>query len=289
MRKYYITENKTTKSLFQKINLKVKVKELFLEALCLILLGLTIYLCFRNYSLSKQLSRYQPKPNATTVNLVTDANKKYMGSSKQETLIQSTKDKFSLAPDYSGYLNPKNITYWNTNDLDDHYSHKNPVKATLASSSKFDSVNNILFNRNPVSNNKVLSDISFKDLGTYSKDSLVQILFDRNQIQFATYNFQSHSYMTRDYNLDFNRYSYNWNPNSGLTYKRVYPVRILPYVGTSYKLFNKEFHIGTGIIISTNRLDYSLEGALEKSIGTHNNIKADIEIGIRYKLNPWLK
>lgn len=289
MRKYYITENKTTKSLFQKINLKVKVKELFLEALCLILLGLTIYLCFRNYSLSKQLSRYQPKPNATTVNLVTDANKKYMGSSKQETLIQSTKDEFSLAPNYPGYLNPKNITYWNTNDLDDHYSHKNPVKAKLASSSKFDSVNNILFNRNPVSNNKVLSDISFKDLGTYSKDSLVQILFDRDQIQFATYNFQSHSYITRDYNLDLSRYSYNWNPNSGLTYKRVYPVRILPYVGTSYKLFNKEFHIGTGIIISTNRLDYSLEGALEKSIGTHNNIKADIEIGIRYKLNPWLK
>ena len=289
MRKYYITENKTTKSLFQKINLKVKVKELFLEALCLILLGLTIYLCFRNYSLSKQLSRYQPKPNATTVKLVTDANKKYMGSSKQETLIQSTKDKFSLAPDYSGHLNPKNITYWDAKDFDDHYSHKNPVKAKLASSSKFDSVNNILFNRNPVSNNKVLSDISFKDLGTYSKDSLVQILFDRNQIQFATYNFQSHSYITRDYNLDFSRYSYNWNPNSGLTYKRVYPVRILPYVGTSYKLFNKEFHIGTGIIISTNRLDYSLEGALEKSIGTHNNIKADIEIGIRYKLNPWLK
>lgn len=289
MRKYYITENKTTKSLSQKINLKVKVKELFLEALCLILLGLTIYLCFRNYSLSKQLSRYQPKPNATTVKLVTDANKKYMGSSKQETLIQSTKDKFSLAPDYSGHLNPKNITYWDTKDFDDHYSHKNPVKAKLASSSKFDSVNNILFNRNPVSNNKVLSDISFKDLGTYSKDSLVQILLDRNQIQFATYNFQSHSYITRDYNLDLSRYSYNWNPNSGLTYKRVYPVRILPYVGTSYKLFNKEFHIGTGIIISTNILDYSLEGALEKSIGTHNNIKADIEIGIRYKLNPWLK
>ena len=289
MRKYYITENKTTKSLFQKINLKVKVKELFLEALCLILLGLTIYLCFRNYSLSKQLSRYQPKTNDTTVKLVTNADKKYMGSSKQETLIQSTKDKFSLAPDYSGHLNPKNITYWNTNDFNDRSNHKNPVNATLASSSKFDSVNNISLNQAAVNSSKVLSDISFKDLGIYSNDSLVQILFDRNQIQLASYNFQSHSFITRNYNLDFNKYSYNWNPNSGLTYKRVYPVRILPYVGTSYKIFNKEFHIGTGIMISTYRLDYSLEGALEKSIGTHNNIKADIEIGIRYKLNPWLK
>lgn len=267
----------------------IRIKELFLEALCLILLGSTIYLCFRNYSLSKQLSRYKPKPNTTTVKLVTNASKKYMGSSKQETTVQSTKDKFSLAPDYSGYLNPKNITYWNTNDFNDRYNHHNHINATFASSSKFDSVNNIHFN--PISENssRVLTDISFKDLGTYSKDSLVQILFDRNSIQFASFNFQSNTYVTRDYNLDLNRYSYNWNPNSGLTYKRVYPVRILPYVDTSYKIFNKELHIGTGIMISTNRLDYSLEGALEKSIGTHNNIKADIEIGIRYKLNPWLK
>lgn len=271
--------------------IRIKVKELFLEALCLILLGSTIYLCFRNYSLSKQLSRYQPKPNTTTVKLVTNANKKYMGSSKQETTVQSTKDEFSLAPDYSGYLNPKNITYWNTNDFNDRSNHQSHVNTTFASSSKskFDSVNNISFNPAAVNSSKVLADISFKDLGTYSKDSLVQILFDRNNIQFASYNFQSHTYITRDYNLDLSRYSYNWNPNSGLTYKRVYPVRILPYVDTSYKIFNKELHIGTGIMISTNRLDYSLEGALEKSIGTHNNIKADIEIGIRYKLNPWLK
>lgn len=267
----------------------IRIKELFLEALCLILLGSTIYLCFRNYSLSKQLSRYKPKPNTTTVKLVTNASKKYMGSYKQETTVQSTKDKFSLAPDYSGYLNPKNITYWNTNDFNDRSNHHNHINAKFASSSKFDSVNNIPFNPISENNSRVLTDISFKDLGTYSKDSLVQILFDRNSIQFASYNFQSNAYVTRDYNLDLNRYSYNWNPNSGLTYKRVYPVRILPYVDTSYKIFNKELHIGTGIMISTNRLDYSLEGALEKSIGTHNNIKADIEIGIRYKLNPWLK
>lgn len=267
----------------------IRIKELFLEALCLILLGSTIYLCFRNYSLSKQLSRYKPKPNTTTVKLVTNASKKYMGSSKKETTVQSTKDKFSLAPDYSGYLNPKNITYWNTNDFNNRSNHHSTVNATLASSSKFDSVNNIPFNPISENNSRVLTDISFKDLGTYSKDSLVQILFDRNSIQFASFNFQSNAYVTRDYNLDLNRYSYNWNPNSGLTYKRVYPVRILPYVDTSYKIFNKELHIGTGIMISTNRLDYSLEGALEKSIGTHNNIKADIEIGIRYKLNPWLK
>lgn len=268
-----------------------KVRELILKALCLILLGLTIYLCFRNYSLSKQLSRYQPKLNHTSVKLVTNASKKYMGSSKQETTVQSTKDEFSLAPDYSGYLNPKNITYWNTNDFNDRSNYHRNVNTTLASSSKseYDSVNHIPFNPAAVNSSKVLSDISFKDLGTYSKDSLVQILFDRNNIQFASYNFQSHTYITRDYNLDLSRYSYNWNPNSGLTYKRVYPVRILPYVDTSYKIFNKELHIGTGIMISTNRLDYSLEGALEKSIGTHNNIKADIEMGIRYKLNPWLK
>lgn len=291
MRKYPITKkkNKITQSLFRRINLKDKVKEIFLEALCLILLGSTIYLCFRNYSLSKQLSRYQPKLNHTSVKLVTNASKKYMGSSKQETTVQSTKDEFSLAPDYSGYLNPKNITYWNTNDFNDRSNHQSHVNATLASSSKFDSVNHIPFNPAAVNSSKVLSDISFKDLGTYSKDSLVQILFDRNNIQFASYNFQSHTYITRDYNLDLNRYSYNWNPNSGLTFKRVYPVRILPYIDTSYKIFNKELHIGTGIMISTNRLDYSLEGALEKSIGTHNNIKADIEIGIRYKFNPWLK
>lgn len=269
--------------------IRIKVKELFLEAICLILLGSTIYLCFRNYSLSKQLSRYQPKPNTTTVKLVTNASKKYMGSSKQETTVQSTKDEFSLAPDYSGYLNPKNITYWNTHDFNDRSNHQSHVNTTFASSSKFDSVNNISFNPAAVNSSKVLEDISFKDLGTYSKDSLVQILLDRNNIQFASYNFQSHTYITRDYNLDLSRYSYNWNPNSGLTYKRVYPVRILPYIDTSYKIFNKELHIGTGIMISTNRLDYSLEGALEKSIGTHNNIKADIEIGIRYKFNPWLK
>lgn len=259
-----------------------KGKVLFLEALCSVLFIITIYLCFRNYSLSNRLSRYQPNLNSSVLRIEADKKKKYMGSYKQETLIQSTKDKFSLAPDYSGNLNPGSITFWNIENFRGNGKPKTSVPtAAFADVNLGDSIIPI------DSISKVFGPI--ESFYNFKSDSLVQILFDRKNIQFASYNFQSHSFITRDYPLDLNRYSYNWNPNSGLTYKRVYPVRILPFVESRYNIFNKELNLGTGIMISTNSFDYSLEGALEKSIGTHNNIKADIEIGVRFKLKPWLR
>lgn len=256
-----------------------KGKVLFLEALCSVLFIITIYLCLRNYSLSNRLSRYQPNLNPSVLRIKADKKKKYMGSYKQETLIQSTKDKFSLAPDYSGNLNPRDITFWNAEDFSRRKAKsKNHTAAFTAEGSLEDQIDSIP------------KDFNFiEDFSNFKSDSLVQILLDRKNIQFASYNFQSHNFITMDYPLDLNRYSYNWNPNSGLTYKRVYPVRILPFVESRYNIFNKELNLGTGIMISTNRFDYSLEGALEKSIGTHNNIKADIEIGVRFKLKPWLR
>lgn len=285
MRKYPIPteKNKITKSLLQGFNLKDKAKIIILEILCLILLIITIYLCFRNFSLSNQLSKYQPKLNNTVIKYVANANtdSKYMGKKTQSTSVYTTPNKFREIPAYKGNLNPKNILYWNSGDL---------KKSKLSSSSN---TNKWLTSCNDRDSN--ISKSSFSDtkllenLHNFEKDSLVQILLNRKELKLSSFNSPTSKFRTVSYEIDLNRYSYNWTPSQGLTFKKVYPVQIYPYIRGGYTIFNKEINFGTGINISTYNLDFSLEGCLNNSRGTSKNINTDIRVNLVYKFKSWLR
>lgn len=283
MRKYPIPteKNKITKSLFQRINLKDKAKIIILEILCLILLIITIYLCFRNFSLSNQLSKYQPKLNNTVIKYVANTDSKYMGKKTQSTSVYTTPNKFREIPAYKGNLNPKNILYWNSGDL---------KKSKLSSSSN---TNKWLISCNDRDSN--ISKSSFSDtkllenLHNFERDSLVQILLNRKELKLSSFNSTTSKFRTVSYEIDLNRYSYNWTPSQGLTFKKVYPVQIYPYIRGGYTIFNKEINFGTGINISTYNLDFSLEGCLNNSRGTSKNINTDIRINLVYKFKSWLR
>nr|DAU11012.1 MAG TPA: hypothetical protein [Caudoviricetes sp.] len=283
MWKYPITtrKNKITKSLLQGFNLKDKAKIIILEILCLILLIITIYLCFRNFSLSNQLSKYQPKLNNTVIKYVANTDSKYMGKKTQSTSVYTTPNKFREIPAYKGNLNPKNILYWNSGDL---------KKSKLSSSSN---TNKWLTSCNDRDSN--ISKSSFSDtkllenLYNFEKDSLVQILLNRKELKLSSFNSTTSKFRTVSYEIDLNRYSYNWTPSQGLTFKRVYPVQIYPYIRGGYTIFNKEINFGTGINISTYNLDFSLEGCLNNSRGTSKNINTDIRVNLVYKFKSWLR
>lgn len=283
MRKYPIPteKNKITKSLLQGFNLKDKAKIIILEILCLILLIITIYLCFRNFSLSNQLSKYQPKLNNTVIKYVANTDSKYMGKKTQSTSVYTTPNKFREIPAYKGNLNPKNILYWNSGDL---------KKSNLSSSSN---TNKWLTSCNDRDSN--ISKSSFSDtkllenLHNFEKDSLVQILLNRKELKLSSFNSTTSKFRTVSYEIDLNRYSYNWTPSQGLTFKKVYPVQIYPYIRGGYTIFNKEINFGTGINISTYNLDFSLEGCLNNSRGTSKNINTDIRVNLVYKFKSWLR
>lgn len=283
MRKYPIPteKNKITKSLLQGFNLKDKAKIIILEILCLILLIITIYLCFRNFSLSNQLSKYQPKLNNTVIKYVANTDSKYMGKKTQSTSVYTTPNKFREIPAYKGNLNPKNILYWNSGDL---------KKSKLSSSSN---TNKWLTSCNDRDSN--ISKSSFSDtkllenLHNFEKDSLVQILLNRKELKLSSFNSTTSKFRTVSYEIDLNRYSYNWTPSQGLTFKKVYPVQIYPYIRGGYTIFNKEIDFGTGINISTYNLDFSLEGCLNNSRGTSKNINTDIRVNLVYKFKSWLR
>ena len=283
MRKYPIPteKNKITKSLLQGFNLKDKAKIIILEILCLILLIITIYLCFRNFSLSNQLSKYQPKLNNTVIKYVANTDSKYMGKKTQSTSVYTTPNKFREIPAYKGNLNPKNILYWNSGDF---------KKSKLSSSSN---TNKWLTSCNDRDSN--ISKSSFSDtkllenLHNFEKDSLVQILLNRKELKLSSFNSPTSKFRTVSYEIDLNRYSYNWTPSQGLTFKKVYPVQIYPYIRGGYTIFNKEINFGTGINISTYNLDFSLEGCLNNSRGTSKNINTDIRVNLVYKFKSWLR
>lgn len=283
MRKYPIPteKNKITKSLLQGFNLKDKAKIIILEILCLILLIITIYLCFRNFSLSNQLSKYQPKLNNTVIKYVANTDSKYMGKKTQSTSVYTTPNKFREIPAYKGNLNPNNILYWNSGDL---------KKSKLSSSSN---TNKWLTSCNDRDSN--ISKSSFSDtkllenLHNFEKDSLVQILLNRKELKLSSFNSTTSKFRTVSYEIDLNRYSYNWTPSQGLTFKNVYPVQIYPYIRGGYTIFNKEINFGTGINISTYNLDFSLEGCLNNSRGTSKNINTDIRVNLVYKFKSWLR
>lgn len=254
-----------------------------------ILLGVTIYLCFRNFQLSSQLSRYQPKPNSSIT--VQTISRNSNGKEKvQNTLIESTDAKFQLAPAYSGQLMPNKILYWES---------KIPAAETLTASVILDNSDSTSSSANHAITQlsgqypSYLSGMILPNIGssnwTFSQDSLVQLLLDRKILQLSFYNHGVNKYLSKTYNLDFDQYQYNWTPSIGLTYQKKMMLEVVPYLQMDYEVFNKVISVGTGISFKTRKLDYNIGFSLARYPMVDQMIRPGLEIYTTYKFKKWRK
>ena len=261
------------------------LKDLLKNFAIMFLLVATIYLCFRNYSLGKRLTAYEPKTNPTSVSVVTKTKK--ANSSKeveQETKIQTTEDSFRKVPGYSQTNMPSRILYWGTKDIKSG-SNNLGTQTSENSSSLLDNTN-----RQTLPGNYYFRDFTSTDFGTFSptKDSLVQILFNRNSLRFTSYNKAADIYQSKDYSVDLERYKYNWTLE-GLTRSKTRQLYIQPYTSIKYGIFHKTFSLTPGISFKTRKLDYNFGISINRDQRLNPNIFADVELEVVYKFEKWLK
>lgn len=200
-------------------------------AMVVLLLGFTIYLCFRNYKLNQQLSMLPDKE-----------------------IIQHT-DTIYLRKDflpisYDNLLNPSRILL---------YDYKNPL----------DSQPNITAG----SSDSIISE----------KDSLVQLVIDKNQLTLSFLNQNSGIYSSRLFNIDPNRYKYSWYNGKLTTQEIKSRIRLVPYVYGKYRPFNNLWDLGTGISIETKRFNYKLGINSFYYPKLFSGIKTDLELVVTYK------
>ena len=198
-------------------------------AMIVLLLGFTIYLCFRNYKLNQQLSMLPDKE-----------------------IIQHT-DTIYLRKDflpisYDNLLNPSRILLYN--------SPHSSVSQGLCSTDS--------------------AEIS-------EKDSLVQLVINKNQLTLSFLNQNSGIYSSRLFNIDLNNYKYSWYNGKLTTQEIKSRIRLVPYVYGKYRLFNNLWDLGTGISIETKRFNYKLGINSFYYPRYFSGIKTDLELVVTYK------
>lgn len=198
----------------------------FKNALFIVLLGFTIYLCFRNYKLSREVNSLEQ-----AVNEIPDT---------------VYKDKpFKPEKKYSEENEPDRILVYDNR------------QSTLFPDSML---------RQPV--------IS-------KQDSLVQIVLKKNQLNLSLLNQQTGTYSTRLFNINLDKYNYNWYEGQ-LTRKKVARLSLNPYVYGKYRPFNNLFDIGAGLSIKTKRFNYKLGVNTFYYPKIKSGIGTDIEFQITY-------
>ena len=205
-----------------------KMKKLKI-AMVVLLLGFTIYLCFRNYKLNQQLSMLPDKE-----------------------IIQHT-DTIYLRKDflpisYDNLLNPSRILLYN--------SPHSSVSQGLCSTDS--------------------AEIS-------EKDSLVQLVIDKNQLTLSFLNQNLGIYSSRLFNIDPNNYKYSWYNGKLTTQEIKSRIRLVPYVYGKYRPFNNLWDLGTGISIETKRFNYKLGINSFYYPRYFSGIKTDLELVVTYK------
>lgn len=196
-------------------------------ALFIVLLGFTIYLCFRNYKLTREVYSLNQ-----AVNEIPDT-------------VYSDKP-FKPEKKYSEETQPGKILVYD-----------NKKQSTLF---PVDSI------RQPV--------IS-------KQDSLVQVVLKKNQLNLSFLNQQSGTYSTRLFNIDLDKYNYNWYEGQ-LTRKKVARLSLSPYVYGKYRPFNNLFDMGAGLSIKTKRFNYKLGVNTFYYPKIKSGIGTDLEFQITY-------
>lgn len=235
------------------------------------LLVITIYQCFTNFTLRRKLSRYQPE--TTTIATIKPA-----GSDKP-TEIKVTDTEFSKLDPYKGQQQPATILFWGT----DPNSPRDKVRPSISAADSL-GLTNWPFTSFPNQNGFGLS----PTLGL-KQDSLVQLLLDRKTLELSFYDRGISKYYSATYPLDLERYKYNWEPNSGLTYTKNRMFTIGPYVQARYRVFDKVPTVSAGISFKTRKWDYNLGVSLSRDPLLDPKFRPDVEISVTYEFERWLK
>nr|DAO34157.1 MAG TPA: hypothetical protein [Caudoviricetes sp.] len=200
------------------------------NALFIVLLGFTIYLCFRNYKLSREVNSLEQ-----AINEIPDT------VYKDKPFIPEKK--------YSEDIEPGRILIYNNRQSN---------------------LNDTLFS-NPLLRQPVIS----------KQDSLVQMVLKKNQLNLSLFNQQTGTYSTRLFNIDLDKYNYNWYEGQ-LTRKKVARLSLKPYVYGKYRPFNNLFDMGAGLSIKTKRFNYKLGVNTFYYPKIKSGIGTDLEFQITY-------
>ncbi len=255
-------------------------------SLIVILLGATIYLCFRNYDLKNKLSRYQPTINSSVKVVSTSTNPRGK-EVQQTTTVAATDSKFTIAPGYTGYLQPSSILYWDSR-IGNLVSPDNKADHTgISTDSTITSMGEA--GRRNFYFRDFIYETTLPVSWIPSQDSLVQILFDRKSLELSLFNKGVQKYLTKTYYLDLERYKYNWTPSQGLTYDKKPLLEIGPYITARYQVFNKVPSLGAGIQFKTRKLDYNIGISSTYDRRFNKPFHVDAEVSITYRFKKWLK
>lgn len=115
------------------------------------------------------------------------------------------------------------------------------------------------------------------------KDSLVQLVIDKNQLTLSFLNQNSGIYSSRLFNIDPNNYKYSWYNGKLTTQEIKSRIRLVPYVYGKYRPFNNLWDLGTGISIETKRFNYKLGINSFYYPRYFSGIKTDLELVVIYK------
>lgn len=222
--------------------MKEKIKSLVI----LILLVLTIYLCFRIFQSGKKFNKASQSPNP----VITD------------TVYLPAKDYSKVKPYSDGFVNPNTLMIYSS-----------PVKIN-GSGTKADT----LFANCNESNNHLYRLCP----GPLLYDSISQIILKNNRLEITTKNTLDSTYKIRKFNIDLSKYNYNWTDNQ-LTYKKKLNLKLLPYIKGSYRPFNNLTDLNAGISLETRRFNYNLGLNLFYYPNLSNKVGKDLEISITYK------
>lgn len=198
----------------------------FKMALFIVLLGFTIYLCFRNYKLTREVYSLNQ-----AVNEIPDT--------------VYTEKPFKPEKKYSEKIEPGKILVYD--------------------------------NRQPT----LFPDSMLRQPAISKQDSLVQVILKKNQLNLSFLNQQSGTYSTRLFNIDLDKYNYNWYEGQ-LTRKKVARLSLSPYVYGKYRPFNNLFDMGAGLSIKTKRFNYKLGVNTFYYPKIKSGIGTDIEFQITY-------
>lgn len=156
----------------------------------LILIGFTIYLCFRNYKLSREVNSLEQAvneiPDTVYIKKPFKPEKKFSEEKEPDRILVYDKKKSDSLPD-------------------------NSIRQNLIS----------------------------------KQDSLVQLVLKRNKLNLSLLNKESNTYSTRSFQIDLNKYIYNWYEGQ-LTQKKIKRFSLNPYIYGKYRPFNNLLDMGTG-------------------------------------------
>ena len=252
---------------------KIRIYPGITLSLLILLLGCTIYLCLRTHSLLHKIpNNYQQVPEV----VVNTSN----GDTQTKTSIVANKNLFNPVPSYSQKLLPNRIIFWETKSVLPDESPK--VDTIKLDTTKLPDLSGFFY-RDFLGTTLVPPSLS------RSNDSVVQFLVNRKNLTLTTYNPTANKFSTNEWDLDFDRYKYNWQPSTGLTQERNRYLSIQPYIKAGYQPIHSVMNLGTGISFKTRKLDYNIGINLNHDKRLNKNLYLDLEVSVIYYPIKWQK